>query len=223
MNKYKLLSVLLSYPSNELQEAMTTYIVPALKDETPEWNIKLMPLIQYLTDTDLIDIQEQYVMTFDRTPTHSLHLFEHLHGENRDRGGAMLNLLQEYQQFGYEPTGYELPDYLPLFLEFLSLQSEQHAAELLAEAVHVIHYIGQKLQANQSIYASVFELIVSLSPVEPEELTVSPVKDMDEALEMFGPNVQGIEPLLSPKNHDVQIVKISPSRSTLTKSSGVQS
>ena len=221
MNKFKLLTVLLAYPSAELQQAVAEDFVPLLKD-LPEWESNLSPLMQYLSNTDLIDIQEYYVHTFDRTPTHSLHLFEHLHGENRDRGDAMLNLLHEYQKSGFEPTGFELPDYLPLFLEFLSMQSEQHAAELLGEAVHVIGYISQKLAANQSNYAPVFELIVSLSPIAPKELSVSPVKDMDEALELFGPNAQGVEPLLTPKHQDVQIVNIAPRR-MMSNSSGVKS
>lgn len=222
MNKYKVLSVLLAYPSIELQHAVTAYFQPELK-QMPDWESQLAPLMQYLSETDLIDVQENYVHTFDRTPTHSLHLFEHLHGENRDRGDAMLNLLKEYQQSGFEPTGYELPDYLPLFLEFLSLQDDEHAGELLGEAVHVIDYVRKKLIGNQSIYAPVFALIVSLSPVEPEALTVAPVKDMDEALELFGPNAQGVEPLLAPKTPDVQVVKIAPRRSTMPHSSGVQS
>ncbi|WP_312968635.1 nitrate reductase molybdenum cofactor assembly chaperone [Acinetobacter gerneri] len=211
MNPYKLLSVLLSYPSTELQQALLTEI-SFTSDQTHAWQSKLKELIDYLTQTDLITIQENYVTTFDRNSKHSLHLFEHLHGEHRDRGDAMVNLLHEYQAQGFEPTGYELPDYLPLFLEFLSLQDENQAADLLSEAVHVIQYIADKLHEHNSIYASVLDLAVNLSPIAPVPLKVTPIRDMDEALEIFGPNPKGIEPLLNSQINDVQIIKISPSQ-----------
>lgn len=214
MNAYRLFSALLTYPSAELQAAVDQEILPQLAQYS-KWQEELSILLRYIADTDLITIQENYVATFDRSPNHSLHLFEHLHGENRDRGDAMVNLLHEYQQQGFEPQGYELPDYLPLFLEFLSLQEAEQATHLLNEAVHVIHYVAEKLHEHQSIYASVFDLLISLATVEPQALTVAPVRDMDEALEMFGPTADGVEPLLKPtmKVDDVQIVKISPRRS----------
>lgn len=205
MNAFKLLSVLLMYPSADLQHAIPQEIIPMISELHPSWRKKLADLLNDLAHHDLISVQENYVATFDRNPSHSLHLFEHLHGENRDRGSAMVNLLHEYQKQGFEPQGYELPDYLPLFLEFLSLQDQKTARNLLGEAIHVIHYIGQQLKKSQSSYAVVFELITSLSPVTPEELKVAPVRDMDEALEVFGPTPEGIEPLL--KTSDVQIVR----------------
>lgn len=211
MNQYKLLSVLLAYPSQALQDAVDSDILPLLA-QTPEWQNTLTPLLRYLADTDLITVQEHYVATFDRNPNHALHLFEHLHGENRDRGDAMVNLLQEYQKQGFEPQGYELPDYLPLFLEFLSLQDAETAANLLGEAVHVLAYVRGKLTGNESLYAPVFDLLVGLSPVEPQELTVAPVRDMDEALEMFGPSADGVEPLLQPKLGSTQPIHLYPSR-----------
>lgn len=211
MNAYKLFSALLTYPSAEMQMVIDQEIFPQLAQDS-EWQDRLATLLRYIADTDLITVQENYVATFDRNPNHSLHLFEHLHGENRDRGDAMVNLLQEYQQQGFEPQGYELPDYLPLFLEFLSLQEPEQATHLLNEAVHVIHYVAEKLREHQSIYASVFDLLISLATVEPQALTVAPVRDMDEALEMFGPTADGVEPLLTPKIDDIQIVKISPRR-----------
>lgn len=195
MNPYRLLSALLAYPSEDLQQAIEQEIIPALSVEE-QFGACLMPLLDYLTQTDLIQAQENYVVTFDRTPSHSLHLFEHLHGESRDRGQAMVNLLQEYQAQGVEPIGYELPDYLPLFLEFLSLKENEKAAELLGEAIHVVAYIGSNLRKSESAYASIFDLLIALSPVEPQELKVVPVRDMDEALEMFGPGADGVEPLL---------------------------
>ena len=221
MNDYRLLSALLSYPSTDLQAAIDSELLPML-EARPDWQNKLMPLLRYLADTDLIDVQERYVATFDRNPNHALHLFEHLHGENRDRGDAMVNLLQEYQAQGFEPQGYELPDYLPLFLEFLSLQAADHAGELLGEAVHVIAYVRDKLQGNDSPYAAVFDLIVAMSPVAPQELKVAPVRDMDEALEVFGPSADGVEPLLQPTLGSEQTIKLYPSRAQAAASMGAK-
>lgn len=194
MEIYKILSVLLCYPEYDLISGLDE-----VKERVNQSGIDcsaLMPLIEQLQGQDLIALQENYVQTFDRTPTHALHLFEHLHGEDRARGQALVDLMQEYQQYGFEPIGDELPDYLPLFLEFLSVCEPEKAAAYLGEAIHVIAYIGQKLQNNASVYAGIFQVLEALSPVQAEPLTVPPVRDMDEALEKFGPGVDGIEPLL---------------------------
>ena len=68
---------------------------------------------------------------------------------------------------------------------------------MLGDAVHVLAHLGGKLKGNQSVYATVFDVLVQLSPVVPEPLTVPPIRDMDEALETFGPSVEGVEPLLN--------------------------
>jgi len=85
------------------------------------------------------------VQLFDRNPSHSLHLFEHIHGEDRARGQAMVDLIDEYRQHGFEPVADELPDYVPLFLEFLSLCDADEAARLLGDAVHVLAHVAKKL------------------------------------------------------------------------------
>ena len=75
-------------------------------------------MIDDLAGGDLYDLQERYVLLFDRTRSLSLHLFEHVHGESRDRGQAMVDLLKLYEEGGFTPTATELPDFLPLFLEY---------------------------------------------------------------------------------------------------------
>jgi nitrate reductase delta subunit len=187
---YQVLSALLQYPEAELVAQL-----PALAGAmaaTPS----LLPLFAYLSDGQLIDLQQNYVMTFDRNPSHSLHLFEHIHGESRDRGQAMVDLMEEYKRHGLEMTGDELPDFVPLFLEFLSQQDAAESARMLSDAVHVLAHIGRKLAANGSPYAGVFGVLEQLSPVAAEELTEPPIRDMDEALETFGPGADGVEPLL---------------------------
>jgi len=191
---YAVLSALLQYPEPELVSHLPA--LAGLMAATPSLHAPLLPLFAYLARTRLIDLQQEYVATFDRNPSHSLHLFEHIHGESRDRGQAMVDLMEEYKKHGLQMTGDDLPDYVPLFLEFLGQQTEAEAARLLGDAVHVLAHIGRKLTANGSPYAGVFAVLEYLSPVAAETLTEPPVRDMDEALETFGPGADGVEPLL---------------------------
>ena len=196
MKIYKILSALLCYPQADLQAGIAE-IRPLLGAEYKNFTRELEPLLCEIEQTELIELQERYVQTFDRTPSHSLHLFEHVHGEDRARGQAMVDLLEEYRKHGFDVTSDELPDYVPLFLEFLSECEPSEARDVLGDAVHVLAHLGGKLKGNQSIYAAVFDVLVKLSPVTPEPLTVPPIRDMDEALETFGPSAEGIEPLLN--------------------------
>jgi len=195
MQHYRILSALLLYPEPELVAALPE--MQALLDARPGMRAALRPLLNHLASEDLITLQQYYVQTFDRTPSHSLHLFEHIHGESRDRGQAMVDLMEEYKKHGLQMEGDELPDFVPLFLEFLSqLEGEDKAGPLLGDAVHVLAHIGGKLAANGNVYACVFDVLEQLSPVQAEVLSEPPIKDMDEALETFGPGVDGVEPLL---------------------------
>ena len=209
MQHYRILSALLTYPEPELVAAVPE--LHAALASRPPMQTCLAPLFDHLRGTELITLQQEYVQTFDRTPTHSLHLFEHIHGESRDRGQAMVDLMQEYKKHGLEMTPDELPDFVPLFLEFLSqLDGEDAAGHLLGDAVHVLAHIGRKLAANGSVYAGVFAVLESLSPVAAEELSEPPIKDMDEALETFGPGADGVEPLLKPNANGTQPINFYP-------------
>ncbi|MGE5320712.1 MAG: nitrate reductase molybdenum cofactor assembly chaperone, partial [Hyphomicrobiaceae bacterium] len=151
-------------------------------------------------------------------PSHSLHLFEHIHGESRDRGSAMIDLLQEYWRHDFDASASKLPDYVPLFLEFLSLLPADEALALLGDAVHVLAAVGRRLDANGSPYASAFQVLEVLSPVAALELAEPPVRDMDEAMEMFGPSIDGVEPLLKP-GPQVSVVQMPASRRQTAASS----
>jgi nitrate reductase molybdenum cofactor assembly chaperone NarJ/NarW len=113
--------------------------------------------------TDPLDAQERYVALFDRNRSLSLHLYEHVHGESRERGEAMVRLAALYKLHGLHIAANELPDYLPLYLEFLSLLPDQAARSLLAEAVHVIAALADKLEARGSEYAMVLRAIETLA------------------------------------------------------------
>ncbi len=119
---FKVLSALLTYPSAELQAAAEELHAALDSDGLVAQSVRgdLDRLIDEFASSDLIDLQERYVMLFDRTRSLSLHLFEHVHGESRDRGQAMIDLRSLYEQKGLAMTASELPDFLPLFLEFLS-------------------------------------------------------------------------------------------------------
>jgi nitrate reductase delta subunit len=207
MTHYRILSALLLYPEGDLVAAL-----PELEAGLPlPMRAKVAPLLAHLAENDMITLQQEYVQTFDRTPSHSLHLFEHIHGESRDRGQAMVDLMEEYKKHGLIMQGDELPDFVPLFLEFLSqLDDEQEASRLLGDAVHVLAHLGRKLAANGSVYACVFDVLEALSPVAAEELSEPPIKDMDEALETFGPGADGVEPLLKPQALGPQPINFYP-------------
>jgi nitrate reductase delta subunit len=213
MKTFKVISLLLCYPESdwlaalpELKEALTSEA-----DVNGDAAARMAPLFAQLSDTSVIALQENYVATFDRNPSHSLHLFEHIHGESRDRGSAMIDLLNEYWKYDFDASATELPDYVPLFLEFLSLLPTGEALELLGDAVHVLATIGRKLDANGSPYATAFQVLEALSPVAAQELAEPPVRDMDEAMEMFGPSVDGVEPLMNP-GAQVSVVQMPASR-----------
>ena len=109
-------------------------------------------LIDDIAGTDLMDAQERYILLFDRTRSLSLHLFEHVHGESRDRGQAMVDLIKVYEDGGYTPTTSELPDFLPLFLEFASTRSPAEAIELIGQPAHVFAALQERLRKRQSPY-----------------------------------------------------------------------
>ena len=203
MKAYRILSALLQYPEQELVDALPE-LRQVLAEEQPRWNERLDG------GTPLITLQQEYVATFDRNPAHSLHLFEHIHGESRDRGQAMVDLLAEYRKHGLDMVGNDLPDYVPLFLEFLAQLDAADAMPLLADAVHVLAHVGRKLQAGGNAYATIFALLEEASPVAAETLSEPPVRDMDEAMETFGPGADGVEPLLKTVAGGPQPIKFYP-------------
>ena len=202
---YQWFSALLCYPEAELLAAL-----PELQAALHEWEAlqtqgdSLQTFLDYLQQHSLRDLQERYVATFDRNRNHALYIFEHVYGEDRDRGSAMVDLLEEYRSHGFELGNDELPDYLPALLEYFAQVPADHAQKLLGDAVHVIAHIGNKLAASGSPYAVLLQGIVALSPVSAQPLVEPPVRDMDEAMEMFGPDIAGTEPLLKPSIETIQ-------------------
>lgn len=161
---YRALSVLLSYPTAETAALMPAAI-EALDGErlaAPGLVRRLTSLAFELSRQDLYEAQARYVDLFDRTRSLSLQLYEHVHGESRDRGQAMVELLKLYSSRGLELTAKELPDHLPVFLEFLSMLPTDEAAALLGEAAHVLEALRERLKKRRSSYARVFDILVAL-------------------------------------------------------------
>ena len=162
---YRALALMLSYPSEAFAELMPA-AAEAIEAETvlPEkQRARLAALARALGARELYGLQSAYVDLFDRTRSLSLNLYEHVHGESRDRGQAMVELLKLYESRGLELTAKQLPDHLPVFLEFLSLLPEEEAEALLGEAAHVVEALRERLRRRRSPYARVFDALVALA------------------------------------------------------------
>ena len=208
MRTFKVLSALLSYPTEALIAASPEFVT-VLDAE------KLVPaasrgavdlLIKEIGSGEVYDLQERYGLLFDRSKTLALHLFEHVHGESRDRGQAMVDLKAMYENAGLVIAASELPDYVPLFLEFLSTQPVAEARGLLGQTVHILAALAERLDRRGSSYKTIFDALVAIAAEVPrreivEELLKAPDTDpmdlvvLDAAWEeeevRFGPGTQG--------------------------------
>ena len=165
MRTLKVLSALLTYPTPELIAAGPE-LKSVLEREAVLPHLERMAvaaLINDLAAQDLYEAQERYILLFDRTRSLSLHLFEHVHGESRDRGQAMVDLIQVYEAGGYSPTAAELPDFLPLFLEYAATRTPAEAIELIGQPGHVFAAMRERLAKRASPYEAVFAALAALS------------------------------------------------------------
>lgn len=178
----KALSLLLTYPTRELQGAMSEIggVLAAETRLTAAARRDLRPLVEALRDGDIYDLQEQYVMLFDRSRTLSLNLFEHVHGESRDRGGAMVSLLETYRDGGFEPVTSELPDHLPVLLEFLATRPAEEAREILADAAHIFEALIARLGRRESVYGAVFGALFQLAGARANAEALADLLDQPE-------------------------------------------
>lgn len=170
IRSFKVFSALLTYPTLELQQAAGEMkdVLRGEKLLQPAMQRALETLIDEIAGGDIYDLQERYVLLFDRTRSLSLHLFEHVHGENRDRGQAMIDLQNLYGEKGLEIGTSELPDFVPLFVEFLALLPRAEAYELLGQPVHVLAALAERLRKRRSAYEAVFRALVALAAAKPK-------------------------------------------------------
>ena len=191
MKTFKILSALLAYPEAELLEFAGEFAA-VLEGEgllSASDRRALEDFIVGLTGFDLLEAQERYVSLFDRNRSLSLHLYEHVHGESRDRGQAMVQLGELYRLHGVEIGAHELPDYLPLFLEFLSMLPLKASSSLLSEAVHVVAALRERLTQRGSPYAAVMRAVEVLAAKPAERAAI------EEVLTMLKPEADSLEAL----------------------------
>ncbi|MBB4102985.1 nitrate reductase molybdenum cofactor assembly chaperone [Allorhizobium borbori] len=175
----KAISLLLSYPTEELIAGAPELKTALDADDAISREVRLLlgRLIDDLAGQDLYDAQERYVYLFDRSRSLSLNLFEHVHGESRDRGQAMVDLKTMYEDQGFEIDAKELPDYLPLFLEFLATLTTEEVDDLLAQTGHITAAIGERLRKRESIYSNAFAALGLVSKSKPDQKLLKELLD----------------------------------------------
>src|SRR6516162_7400603 len=209
------LGALLSYPQEEIRQALPE-IAEAIRASQlipPPQREDLLTLIDELCAGDLLKVEERYVELFDRGRAASLHLFEYLHGEGRDRGQAMVDLKRLYERAGYELSSRELPDYLPVVLEYLSCRDLRETRELLADCAHILKRIGQALIARGSSYATVLQALLVVAGEDPIDASAVPrvterIENLDR--DWFEQPAFGNEPLTPAALGDASVMIPSP-------------
>ena len=174
MKTLKLLAALLSYPSPELVAALPEIArrlaeERALRRATQD---ALAALLAELKREDLLDLQERYVAQFDTGRSTSLHLFEHVHGDSRDRGQAMVDLNALYRRSGFVLAVNELPDFLPALLEYLSNRPMEEVRDLIEDCAHILRAVGERLLQGRSPYAAVFAALLDLHGAAPLDVAM---------------------------------------------------
>jgi nitrate reductase delta subunit len=177
------LALLLGYPGEGLRG-----VLPALADAIDAEaslpaarRAELRAFIREMERADPIDLEARYVELFDRGRATSLHLFEHVHGDSRDRGPAMIDLTQTYEKAGLLLGPHELPDHLCVVLEFASTQPPAVAREFLGEMAHILNAIFSALRKRESRYASVLAAVLELAGHKAEAVAVADDEPMDES------------------------------------------
>jgi nitrate reductase molybdenum cofactor assembly chaperone NarJ/NarW len=179
----RVLSRLLAYPDAELR-AHLGELREALHTEralSPARLGELDALIRTLERAPALEAESDYVELFDRGRSTSLHLFEHVHGDSRDRGPAMIDLAQTYEKAGLYLAADELPDHLPVVLEYASTQPPREAREFLAETAHILNALFAALQQRGSAYAAVPGALLELAGEKAQALQIAAEEPIDVA------------------------------------------
>lgn len=181
------LAALLAYPDAELRAALPEIAgaVRIARSFDTSCRDALLALTAELGQGELLDVEARYVELFDRGRSTSLNLFEHVHGDGRERGSAMLELRERYARIGLEQSNHELPDHLPVLLEYLSCCEPAEMPELLGECAHVLRKLGNALAKRGSRYAAVLAALLALAGEEglDPQAPVPPPEDLDASWE----------------------------------------
>ncbi|MEK6749370.1 MAG: nitrate reductase molybdenum cofactor assembly chaperone [Pseudomonadota bacterium] len=171
MSILKVLAALLEYPDQALIDALPELRAYVAQDTEPVADDAqaLDMFLDVLENSTLIDAQAMYVQTFDLTPEHSLHLTHHLFGDDNGRGPALIDLTEYYKSFGFEPVEDELPDYLPLVLEFAGQLAADEGRLFLSRITKVLTQLAINLETVESVYAPLIRVVerqTRLAPIE---------------------------------------------------------
>jgi nitrate reductase molybdenum cofactor assembly chaperone NarJ/NarW len=174
---------LLGYPDDTLRAALDEIevLVAAEPALSPDARAGLQALIRQLRRGESFEVEARYVDTFDRGRATSLHLFEHVHGDSRDRGPAMVDLLQTYEQAGLYLAPGELPDYLPVALEFAATQDAAIARDFLGEMAHILNALHSALVQRHSPYAAAIAAVLEMAGERVQHVALPPEEGLDDA------------------------------------------
>ncbi|MGL6109751.1 MAG: nitrate reductase molybdenum cofactor assembly chaperone [Rubrivivax sp.] len=178
----RVLARLLSYPDDALREHLDE-LRHALRSEAalqPARLAEVEALIDSIGAQGSIDAEADYVQLFDSGRRTSLHLFEHVHGDSRDRGPAMIDLAQTFEAAGLYLTEGEMPDHLPVVLEYASTQPPREARAFLGEMAHIFNVIFSALDKRKSRYASVLGALIELAGETAAPVNVPDEEPVDE-------------------------------------------
>ncbi|WP_020407636.1 nitrate reductase molybdenum cofactor assembly chaperone [Hahella ganghwensis] len=167
MKALRLIATLLDYPTQEVYQHLDL-IGNMIREDTSLPLVtreSLTVFVSQAQNKDLLDWQSEYDGLFERGRSVSLHLFEHVHGESRDRGQAMVELIRQYRNAGLELSVRELPDYLPVYLEFAATQGDQ-ALGWVVDVAHVLTLLQARLEERESDYALVIGALLRLADIE---------------------------------------------------------
>jgi len=200
----KVISRLMDYPSAELHKnrAELYLLIGTLRELSPDRREGLLELARDIYDQPLLDAEAKYTALFDSGRYLSLHLFEHVHGESRDRGQAMVDLMAQYEETGIRIAAQELPDYIPLYLEFLATREPVDALIGIADVAHILNLLYARLHERQSPYQALFSALLQMAgisaEVEPfkkqvaeemrEDTTEAMDREWEEEAVSFGPD-----------------------------------
>ena len=178
----RVLAALLSYPDSAMRGHLPE-MREILRSESVLLDTRqaeLDALIESLDRAEQLEVEADYVELFDRGRGTSLHLFEHVHGDSRDRGPAMIDLAQTYEKAGLYLAPGELPDYLPAVLEFVSTQPPREATAFLSEMAHIFTAIFSALRERASPYASVLGALLELAGEKAQAVALAAEPALDE-------------------------------------------
>lgn len=163
--EFKALSCMLCYPCAQIKDGVDE-IAESIRINSDLSQRNKEALGKFLNEykkTSLADLQKEYVGTFDIGRKASLNLFEHMHGDSRERGAALVSLKKLYEERGLQVESSEFADYLPMFLEFLSGIRRDEALVYLVAAAPYIARIHNELQKSASRWEPVVEAALEIS------------------------------------------------------------